>query len=76
MFYSNSGQFLSLVISGKNGSKCYVHKTNEDYELMECLSIGKKIERFVWSKYDNYLYGVYTNGYYRWAIENRLKNRF
>jgi hypothetical protein len=43
---------------------------------MECLSIGKKIERFVWSKYDNYLYGVYSNGYYRWAIENRLKNRF
>jgi len=28
MFYSNSGQFLSIVVSGKNGSKCYVYKPN------------------------------------------------
>ena len=31
MFFSNSGQFLSIVVSGKNGSKCYVYKTNENY---------------------------------------------
>jgi len=76
MFFSNSGQFLSIVVSGKNGSKCYVYKANEDYENLDCLSIGKKIERFIWNKYDSFLYGIHNSGYYRWSTESLLKNRF
>jgi hypothetical protein len=43
---------------------------------METLSIGKKIYKFLWNKYDNYLYGVHNCGYYRWSVENSFKQRF
>jgi hypothetical protein len=74
MDYSQLGGWFNVVVQGKNGTKLYLYDTH-NYQLKETLTIGKRITKFIWSKYDHFLVAYATREYYVWHAHDLFKNR-
>ena len=74
MDYSQLGGWFNVLIGGKNGTKLYLYDTHT-YSLQETLTIGKRITKFLWSKYDHFLIVYVTHGYYVWHAHDHFKHR-
>ena len=63
---------------GKSGTKAYLHRISEvenDFSLIESITVGKNVNSFSWSANDSFLYGFHNQGYFEWSISTNFKIR-